>query len=356
MVTHTRFIVRATLPAVFLFAALSTLGDAAEARAKDREGKEVVDAVCVGCHGSGKDGAPRIGDVAAWSGRASQGLTALTENALKGIRKMPAHGGDFGVSDVELQRAIVHMVNSSGGRWIEPARPRTELARTSESIVQGQCAACHKAGTEGAPKIGDRAAWTPRLAKGLDNLVASAAHGHGPMPARGGIADLENEEIRGAIVYMFNNGQPPVVPPPETYAADPRHKQMGGTDIYFGVMRADAVRASQGDASPAGAWWPKNWFGLSTQSVPSGKDYYHLNISLSDHKSGAPLADAQVTLKVSDGLTVQSKTLPLKAAKGVVSYGEYFRLSSGSAYTIQAEIRRPTLVSPIVASFDYRAP
>ena len=199
----------ASVPAIVLFTALSASSGPANAQRTERAGKDVIDAACGACHLTGKDGAPRIGDAAAWAARTGQGLTMLTEHALKGIRKMPAHGGSSGVSDLELQRAIVYMVNNSGGRWIEPAVVRTSPL-TSQAVVQQQCASCHQTGKDGAPKIGDRAAWTPRFAKGLDRLVASAVHGHGAMPARGGMPDLEREDIRDATLYMFNYGLPAV--------------------------------------------------------------------------------------------------------------------------------------------------
>ena len=208
----------------------------------ERQGKDVVDAVCSACH-PGQEGAPdrrRQGLVC----RASQGLTALTDNALKGIRNMPAHGGNPGVSDIEIERAIVYMVNRSGGHWIEPVGGATPaVVRTSETIVRANApSATDRRG--GAPKIGDRAAWIPRLKKGLDPLVASAVHGHGPMPARGGLPDLSDEEMRGAILYMFNYGVPPVAPPAPAAAADPHHKVIAGTDIYLGMMRAETIRAA----------------------------------------------------------------------------------------------------------------
>jgi cytochrome c5 len=66
----------------------------AQAQPKERSGKEVVDALCVACHGTGAQGAPKIGDQKAWAKRASQGLTSLTNSALQGIRQMPPHGGN----------------------------------------------------------------------------------------------------------------------------------------------------------------------------------------------------------------------------------------------------------------------
>src|SRR5471032_2938934 len=63
----------------------------ARAQGGERSGKEVVDAVCSTCHATGANGAPKIGDKRAWSKLESRGLSKLTQSALKGIRKMPAH-------------------------------------------------------------------------------------------------------------------------------------------------------------------------------------------------------------------------------------------------------------------------
>ena len=336
----------AALSAFALLTALSIFVGPAHAQRKERQGKDVVDAVCGACHLSGKDNAPRIGDVKAWSPRASQGLTALTDNAVKGIRGMPAHGGSAGVSDIEIERAITYMVNQSGGHWIEPLGGATPaMVRTSEAIVRAQCATCHESGRDDAPKIGDRAAWIPRLKRGLDPLVASAVHGHGPMPARGGLPDLSDAEIRGAIVYMFDYGSPPPAAPAPVAATDPHHKVVSGTDIYLGMMRAESMRAAYA-GSPGG----------DKPDIPSGKGYYHVNISLADSKSRVPVTDADVTVRVSDGMTTESHALGLLAANHTVSYGAFYRFSSGSAYNITAEIRRPGVPGTIEAKFDFKAP
>jgi cytochrome c5 len=335
-----------SLPAIALFAMLATFSQDADAQRKEREGKEVFDAICAACHATGKDNAPRIGDAKAWSARSAQGLTALTGHALSGFRKMPPHGGSAGVSDLEVQRAIIYMVNRSGGNWVEPlVAGAPAVARTSESVVQNQCANCHKDGKDGAPKLGDLAAWTPRMAKGLDALVASAVHGHGPMPARGGMPDLSNQELRGAILYMFNYGSPPPPAPAPLAAADPHHKLVAGTDVYFGMMPADAVRAAQAKAGNKGA-----------AVIPAGKGYYHLNVSLSDNHSQSPVKDAEVTMRVSDGMTTQSKTLDPVVANNAVSYGNYFRFDSGSSYNITANIKRPNVPGAIEAKFEFKAP
>jgi cytochrome c5 len=187
-----------------LLAAAAAAPQGALAQATSLSGKEVVDAVCAKCHGSGANGAPKIGDATAWKKRASQGLSGLTAHALKGIRGMPSHGGNQSLSDMEIKRAVTYMVNQSGGKWTEPVdKSALPAPRTGEQIVKAQCIKCHEAGKGGAPKIGDRDAWIPRLKNGLDNTVRSAINGHGGMPARGGMADLTDAEMRSAVIYLF---------------------------------------------------------------------------------------------------------------------------------------------------------
>src|SRR5687767_12210298 len=110
-------------PAVVLVAlCIPFVTQAAEVRAQ-RSGKQVVDEVCIKCHGTGEQGAPKIGDRKAWSSRAKPGLSALSQSAIKGIRNMPPHGARLDLSDLELKRAVTYMVNQSGGKWTEPIDP-----------------------------------------------------------------------------------------------------------------------------------------------------------------------------------------------------------------------------------------
>jgi cytochrome c5 len=180
----------------------------AMAQPAERSGKEVVEATCAGCHAKGEKGAPKIGDKAAWSKRAEQTLSSLTDTALKGIRQMPPHGANMKLTDTEIKRAVTYMVNQSGGNWVEPSsKTAAPVERTGEQVVKLRCGECHEKGLHGAPKVGDADAWIPRVKNGLDAVVRSAINGHGGMPARGGIASLTDSEIRNAIVYMMNKGR-----------------------------------------------------------------------------------------------------------------------------------------------------
>ena len=228
-----------------LGAVAATIAASAFAQSPERTGKQVVERVCASCHLKGVKGAPRIGDKKAWSKRATQGLTSLTEHALKGIREMPAHGGAPNLTDLEIARAVAYMVNQSGGKWVEPASAKDLMAeRSGEQVVKEQCSKCHQDGKNGAPKIGDRDAWKPRLTQGVDNLVRSAIRGHGGMPPRGERADLTDSEIRGAILYLYDPKAPPKIAEKAAAIETPAglHKTVGGMDVLLGFVPADSLR------------------------------------------------------------------------------------------------------------------
>lgn len=67
---------------------------------------------------------------------------------------------------------------------------------------QRTCFACHGTGAAGAPKAGDKAAWEPRLAKGIDELLNSVKNGKGVMPPMGLCADCTDEDFKGLIEMM----------------------------------------------------------------------------------------------------------------------------------------------------------
>ncbi|MDR3368400.1 c-type cytochrome [Rhodoferax sp.] len=173
----------------------------ASAHAAGKTGQAVVQEVCAACHMTGKDGAPIIGDTAAWLPRETNGLAKLTEHAIEGFNKMPAHGGQPNLSDLEMSRAVAFMV--SAGKAVDPTKPyASPTSITAEQLVRTRCVVCHENAKTGAPRLGDFPAWKPRLAKGIEVLVQSAISGHKGMPSRGGMASLSDSEIRGAVTYV----------------------------------------------------------------------------------------------------------------------------------------------------------
>jgi cytochrome c5 len=74
----------------------------------------------------------------------------------------------------------------------------------AETIYKATCMACHGAGVLGAPKFGDKAAWTPRAAKGKPALYTNAINGFKMMPPRGGNPALKDDELKAVVDYMLS--------------------------------------------------------------------------------------------------------------------------------------------------------
>jgi cytochrome c5 len=78
---------------------------------------------------------------------------------------------------------------------------------TGEQVYNQACVACHGAGVAGAPKLGDKAAWAPRIAQGMDTLHAHALQGYqgkaGYMPPKGGRTDLSDQSILNGVDYII---------------------------------------------------------------------------------------------------------------------------------------------------------
>lgn len=218
-----------------------------------RSGEAVYKAQCAACHATGVAGAPKLGDTAAWAARIKTGLQALTGSSLKGKGAMaPQGGGEY--TDVEITRAVVYMANQAGGKFEEPkvpaaagadapkqaeakpaaaaaapvapaapapaapaaaaaappaAAPAAAPAPTASAAADGKkiydttCMVCHATGVANAPKLGDKAAWAPRIAAGEETLVKHSISGIRAMPPRGGNASLSDDQVRAAVAYML---------------------------------------------------------------------------------------------------------------------------------------------------------
>lgn len=216
-----------------------------------KTGDVIVAETCSSCHGSGALGAPKIGDAAAWQARLddNKGLDGLTASAIAGKGMMPPRGGAATLSDAEVHAAIAHMLEKSGievaadsgaadpapaaeapapvaaaadaagsmmdamagavGKMADavmPAAPAVDLAK-GKSVYDGACFACHGSGAAGAPKLGDNAAWSDRIAAGMDSLVQHAIAGKGAMPPKGGRLDLSDDDVKAAVAYMVDQAK-----------------------------------------------------------------------------------------------------------------------------------------------------
>ena len=207
-----------------------------------RGGEEVYKSQCSACHATGAAGAPKFQDAAAWGPRIKQGLETLVHSALAGKGAMAAQGGgEF--NDTEIARGVVFMANAAGGNFPEPKPPAgaagdaaaapaatapattpaaapaaapaadaapaaaapapAAAADTGKNIYSTTCVACHGSGVAGAPKFGDKAAWAPFIAKGMDDMVQNATKGIGAMPPKGG-STASDADFKAAIQYMVD--------------------------------------------------------------------------------------------------------------------------------------------------------
>jgi cytochrome c5 len=198
-------------------------------------GDAVYGQVCKTCHETGLAGAPKIGDKGAWGARLAQGQATVVGHAIAGFQgkagAMPAKGGNADLTDTEVERAVVYMASQVGAKWKEPAAtvaaappapaaspgptitaPPTSPAIPAKSdgkkVFDTACTACHGAGIAGAPKFGDKAAWAPRIAQGINLLDTHALQGFqgkaGVMPPKGGYASLSDADVKAAVDYMVS--------------------------------------------------------------------------------------------------------------------------------------------------------
>jgi cytochrome c5 len=86
---------------------------------------------------------------------------------------------------------------------VKSSAAAADAPTTGEQAFTKVCAACHSAGINGAPKIGDHAAWGPRIAQGKEALYSHAIDGKGAMPPRGGTT-WPDATIRMTVDYMVS--------------------------------------------------------------------------------------------------------------------------------------------------------
>lgn len=77
-------------------------------------------------------------------------------------------------------------------------------AADGQAIYDQNCAACHKMMS---PKTGDKAAWKPLIAQGIDSLTTNTIKGKGMMPPKGGHPNLSDADIKAAVQYMVDKSK-----------------------------------------------------------------------------------------------------------------------------------------------------
>lgn len=126
-----------------MFVLLLCFGAGHALASEGRTGEQVYKAVCMACHGSGVEKAPKLGDRKAWAPLIREGQHVLTAHAWVGVRGMPPRGGQPDLSLEAFARATAYMARSAGGNWQDPdpgmlARIRAEARKRTAQIKPGK--------------------------------------------------------------------------------------------------------------------------------------------------------------------------------------------------------------------------
>lgn len=108
---------------------------------------------------------------------------------------------------VAARLAPVGTVNTDAAAVAAPAPAAAASGDPGEATYNHVCQACHGTGAAGAPLFGNKEAWEPRIAQGMDTLLHTAINGKGAMPPRGTCATCSDDDLRAAIEYMVSKVQ-----------------------------------------------------------------------------------------------------------------------------------------------------
>lgn len=77
-------------------------------------------------------------------------------------------------------------------------------AQADQAVYDKHCKGCHIAGIAGAPKTGDKAVWAPRIATGIDAMVATVKAGKGAMPPKGTCMSCDDAQLTSAVQIFID--------------------------------------------------------------------------------------------------------------------------------------------------------
>lgn len=103
-------------------------------------------------------------------------------------------------------RVCVEGDDSCGSAVVE-APVAAAAPKTPEELYNGACVACHAAGVLGAPKLGSKEDWEPRIAQGEETLYTHAINGFNNMPPKGTCASCSDDDIKAIVDYMISSAQ-----------------------------------------------------------------------------------------------------------------------------------------------------
>ena len=165
-----------------------------------------------------------------------------------------AGSGSFGDVNETTEAATQTRIQPVGQLKLGDGIPVGE--RQGDQIFNKICIQCHAADSivPNAPKFENKGDWAPRIAQGFDTLFQHALNGFNAMPAKGGAADLTDQELKRVITYMANKAggtfpDPDAVAPADAAASG----EAASAPAAEGVAPADAPKADAAKAEDKGA-------------------------------------------------------------------------------------------------------
>jgi len=187
---------------------------------------------CIGCHGPTMKGNVFMGSANLSDGiyrfKADDQKASVIRTILQGVNQghkpltqdavMPSFGTSGVVDKNQIKKLAVYVHQLGGGVAVKPKpKPKKVVASASTAKaanarsgkeLYAKCQGCHNVGVGGAPKYGDKAAWVPRIKRGVDDLLKVAKAGKGMMPPKGTCMDCTDDELRAVIQYMMESAGP----------------------------------------------------------------------------------------------------------------------------------------------------
>ncbi len=210
----------------------------------------------------------------------------------------------------ETQKAVAERIKPFA--TLDALDPTAVVAEKSgQEVYDTACVACHGSGVLGAPRFENKADWGARLAQGYDTLLKHAIEGFtgksGTMPPRGGAADLKDDEVARALVYMANSAgadfkAPEAAAPAAAEAAAPAAASVPTPDLAQGKKVYQNVCSMCHATGAAGAPKPGDhaaWDARIAQGFPTLYDHAINGIRAMPARGGnASLSDADVASAV----------------------------------------------------------
>jgi cytochrome c5 len=122
-----------------------------------------------------------------------------------GAAAAPASGAPAAASGADASAAAAAAAAMASLKTAAPAAASAgSNLEAGKKLYNTVCMACHASGVMNAPKFGDKAAWAPRIATGIDTLHNAALHGLNAMPPKGGAANASDDDVKAAVDYMVS--------------------------------------------------------------------------------------------------------------------------------------------------------